>query len=309
MAPFPRSDVWRSMLFVPATSDRFVESATRQPADVLQIDLEDSVAPDLKEIARQRVSAIADRFAQAGYDVLVRVNRPWRQLVRDLEACVRHSVHAVTLPKVPDASAVRTVAEILSDLETMLGLPIGHTQIVAMIEDACGLHNMAEIAAAHSRVRGIIVGAEDLAVSMRMAVSEDSLYVPNVMAVAAARRAGVAPIGFIGSVADFADEKAFRAKVERARGLGFEGAFCIHPKQVPIVNAAFAPDPEELKHARELLAEFDRQLTAGRAAFAFKGRMVDLPVVEQARMLVARAEAIQQLSERRARQRTAPSLT
>jgi citrate lyase subunit beta / citryl-CoA lyase len=302
MSPFPRSDVWRSMLFVPATSDRFVESAMRQPADVLQIDLEDSVAPEQKEMARQRVSAIADRFAQAGYNVLVRVNRPWRQLVRDLEASVRPSVHAVTLPKVPDASAVRAVAEILADLENIAGLPLGHTQIIAMIEDAAGLHNMAEIAAAHSRVRGITVGAEDLAVSMRMAVNEDSLYVPNVMAVAAARRAGVSPIGFIGSVADFADEQEFRLKVERARGLGFEGAFCIHPKQVPIVNAAFAPDPEALKHAEDLLAEFDRQLAAGRAAFTFKGRMVDLPVVEQARMLVARAAAIRQLTDRRARQ-------
>lgn len=302
MTPFPRSDVWRSMLFVPAISDRFVESALRQPADVLQIDLEDSVAPEQKDMARQRVAAIADRFAQAGYDVLVRVNRSWRLLVRDLEASVRHSVHAVTLPKVPDASAVRAVAEILSELEQGAGLPIGHTQIIAMIEDAEGLHNMADIAAAHRRVRGIIVGAEDLAVSMRMAVSEDSLYLPNVMAVAAARRAGVSPIGFIGSVADFADEAEFRLKVERARRLGFEGAFCIHPKQVPIVNAAFAPDPGELQHAEALLEEFGRQLALGRAAFAFKGRMVDLPVVEQARALVARAAAIRQLNDRRGRQ-------
>ena len=301
MTSFPRSDVWRSMLFVPASSDRFIESATRQSADALQIDLEDSVAPDQKDTARKRVAGIADRFAESGYDVVVRVNRPWRLLVRDLEASVRASVHAMTLPKVPDASFVRAVAEILADLESAAGLPAGHTQIVAMIEDAEGLHNMADIAAAHRRVRGIIVGAEDLAVSMRMAVSDDSLYVPNVMAVAAARRAGVAPIGFVGSVADFADEEAFRLRVERARRLGFEGAFCIHPKQVPIVNAAFAPDAEELDHATALLAEFERQRAAGRAAFAFKGRMVDLPVVEQARMLVARAEAIRQLDERRAR--------
>lgn len=301
MTSFPRSDVWRSMLFVPASSDRFIESATRQSADALQIDLEDSVAPDQKDTARKRVAGIADRFAESGYDVVVRVNRPWRLLVRDLEASVRASVHAMTLPKVPDASFVRAVAEILADLESAAGLPAGHTQIVAMIEDAEGLHNMADIAAAHRRVRGIIVGAEDLAVSMRMAVSDDSLYVPNVMAVAAARRAGVAPIGFVGSVADFADEEAFRLRVERARRLGFEGAFCIHPKQVPIVNAAFAPDAEELDHATALLAEFEHQRAAGRAAFAFKGRMVDLPVVEQARMLVARAEAIRQLDERRAR--------
>src|SRR5690606_36176886 len=102
MSDTPALPIWRSMLFVPATSDRFVESALRQPADALQIDLEDSVAPGDKELARQRLPAIADRFRQAGYDVVVRLNRPWRQLVRDIEACVRESVAAVTLTKVPD---------------------------------------------------------------------------------------------------------------------------------------------------------------------------------------------------------------
>lgn len=291
---------WRSMLFVPAISDRFVESALRQPADALQMDLEDSVPPEQKEAARQRVPAIADRFAAAGHDVVVRVNRPWRLLVRDLECSVRASVRAVTLPKVPDASFVRSVAEILAELEAASGLPAGHTRIVAMIEDAEGLHHMADIAAAHPRVRGIIVGAEDLAVSLHMTVAEDGLYIPNVMAVAAARRAGVSPIGFVGSVADFADEDEFRRKVERARRLGFEGAFCIHPRQVPIVNAAFAPDPQEVRHAEELLAEFDRQLAAGRGAFAFKGRMVDLPVVAQARAVVARQQAVEALGRRHA---------
>lgn len=291
---------WRSILFVPATSERFVESALRQPADALQIDLEDSVGPDQKDEARGRVAGIADRFEKAGYDVVVRVNRPWRLLVRDLEATVRASVRAVTVPKVPDAAMVRAVADILLELETAAGLAPGHTRIIAMIEDAEGLHNMADIAHAHPRVQGIIVGAEDLAVSMRMSVADDGLYVPNVMAVAAARRAGVTPLGFVGSVADFKDEDDFRLKLERARRLGFEGTFCIHPKQVPIANAAFAPDPGEVKHARELLAEFGAQLATGRAAFAFKGRMVDLPVVEQARVLMGRHDAVQRLAKQRA---------
>jgi citrate lyase subunit beta / citryl-CoA lyase len=303
MSQLARLPPWRSMLFVPATSDRFVESALRQPADALQIDLEDSVAPDHKTLARERAPGIADRFAAAGYDVIVRVNRPWRLLVRDLEAVVRPSVLAVSLPKVPDASMVRAVAGILRELEAAAGVPDGHTRIVAMIEDAEGLHNMAEVAAAHPRVHGIIVGAEDLAVSMRMAVDDDALYVPNVMAVAAARRAGVMPIGFIGSVADFADPDEFRRRIERARRLGFEGAFCIHPKQVAILNEAFAPNAQEVEHAQALLSEFDRQVAAGRAAFAFKGRMVDLPVVDQARVVVTRHEAIQRLEHKRAAQR------
>jgi citrate lyase subunit beta/citryl-CoA lyase len=301
MTAHTSAPAWRSILFVPATSDRFIESAMRQPADALQIDLEDSVSPEQKEFARERLPSIADRFAAAGYDVIVRVNRPWRQQVRDLEASVRPSVMAVTLPKVPDAPAVRAAAEILSELESIAGMKVGHTRIIAMIEEAEGLHNMADIAAAHARVHGIIVGAEDLAVSLKMAVDDDALYVPNVMAVAAARRANVIPIGFIGSVADFSDEGQFRTKVQRARRLGFEGAFCIHPKQVSILNEGFAPDLHDVTHAQALLAEFDLQVSVGRAAFAFNGRMVDLPVVEQARVLVARHEACLRMNLRHSR--------
>lgn len=290
--------VWRSILFVPAISDRFVDSALRQPADVLQIDLEDSVGPTQKEEARARVPAIADRFAQAGRDVIVRVNRPWRLLVRDLEAVVRPSVMAVSLPKVPDASFILGVAEVLAEVEAERGIAHGHTRIVAMVEDAQGLSAINEIAAAHPRVVGLIVGAEDLAVSMRMAVDDDGLYMPNLMAVMAARRAGILPLGFIGSVADYKDIEAFRRRVERARRLGFEGAFCVHPTQVPVLNEAFAPTEAEVAHAQSVVAAFEAQLGSGRAAFSHEGRMVDLPVVEQCRQVLKRVAAIEHRKHR-----------
>lgn len=285
--------VWRSILFVPAVSDRFIESALRQPADVLQIDLEDSVGPDQKTEARARAGAIADRFAAAGRNVTVRVNRPWRLLVRDLEAVVRPSVLAVALPKVPDAAFIQSVSEVLDELEHEQGMARGHTRIIAMVEDAQGLSAMNEIAAAHPRVVGLIVGAEDLAVSLQMSVADDGLYVPNVMAVTAARRAGILPIGFIGSVADFKDTEAFRARIQRARKLGFESAFCVHPSQVAILNEAFAPSAQELAQAQAVLDAYDAQLRAGKAAFSLQGRMVDLPVVDQARQVMRRHAALQ----------------
>lgn len=285
--------LWRSILFVPAVSDRFIESALRQPADVLQIDLEDSVGPDQKTEARARAGAIADRFAAAGRNVTVRVNRPWRLLVRDLEAVVRPSVLAVALPKVPDAAFIQSVSEVLDELEHEQGMARGHTRIIAMVEDAQGLSAMNEIAAAHPRVVGLIVGAEDLAVSLQMSVADDGLYVPNVMAVTAARRAGILPIGFIGSVADFKDTEAFRARIQRARKLGFESAFCVHPSQVAILNEAFAPSAQELAHAQAVLDAYDAQLRAGKAAFSLQGRMVDLPVVDQARQVMRRHAALQ----------------
>ncbi len=291
---------WRSMLFVPASSDRFLESALKRPTDAIQLDLEDSVAPDLKDASRARIGELADRAAAAGYDVIVRINRPWRMMVRDIEACVRKSVHALTLPKVPDGSFIRAVAEILDECELEAGLPRGHTRLIAMVEDAEGLHNMDGIARSHPRVCAMIVGAEDLAVSMRMAVDPDGLYVPNVMAVAACRRAGIAPIGFVGSVADFADKEKFRDTVQRAAKLGFEGAFCIHPSQVEAANEAFSPPEASVTRARALLETFDAECKAGRAACTFEGRMVDAPVAMQARLILERHTALESMLARRA---------
>ena len=285
--------VWRSILFVPAVSDRFVESALKGDADLLQIDLEDSVAATRKDEARGRVAAIADRFAAAGREVSVRVNRPWRMLVRDLEASVRASVGAIAMPKVPDASFVRQLAEVLAELERERGLPVGHTRVITMVEDAEGLAHLDGIAAAHARVVGQIVGGEDLSASLGSTVDDDAMYVPNVDNVRAARRAGVLPLGFVGSVADYRDADAYRARIVRARRLGFEGAFCIHPTQVAICNACFAPDAAELEAARGMVEAFEREVGAGRAAFAWQGRMVDLPVVDRARRLLARQRAIE----------------
>lgn len=292
--PLSAWPVWRSILFVPALSGRFVESALRQPADALQIDLEDSIGPDDKARARDAAPAIAQRFAQAGFDVLVRVNRPWRLLVRDLEAVVAREVHAITLPKVPDAAFVREVAQVIDELERERGLASGHTRLVAMIECPEGLAQIDAIAAAHPRVVALIIGAEDLALTLQCAVDEAALLGPNQRAVFAARRAGVMPLGFVGSVADYADLDAFRVRIERARRLGFDGGFCVHPSQVAVMNQAFAPTPAEVARAQALVAAFEAQQAQGRAAFAFEGRMVDRPVVDQARAVLARAARIAQ---------------
>ena len=287
------------MLFVPANSDKFLTSALRRNADAIQLDLEDACPPDLKDSTRANIGALATRASDAGFDVIVRVNRPWRMLVRDLEGCVHANIKALTLPKVPDGGFIRAVAEVLDEVEQEKQLPNGHTRLIAMIEDADALARLDEIAQAHPRLYGMIVGAEDLAVSMRMAVDADTLYLPNVMVVAACRRAGIAPLGFVGSVADFADQNKFRQTVQRAARLGFEGAFCIHPSQVDAANEAFSPQATAVERARALVATFDAAMTAGQAACTFEGRMVDAPVVMQAKQLIERDDALQGMLSRR----------
>lgn len=286
-----RLPIWRSMLFVPVNNERFLASAPKRGADVIQLDLEDSIPPDQKAEARGMVRAAAVRLDREGVQVVVRINRPWRQAVADIESSVCAEVMALTLPKVPDASHIRAVGEILDELEFERGLPRGHTGLVAMIETADGLGEMRAIAAA-PRVLGITVGAEDLAVSMGMVPDDRSLYVPNVMAVAAARAAGCLPIGYVGSVADYTDLDRFRRVIQEARRLGFEGGFCIHPDQVAILNEAFAPSAKEVQDAEEVIAAFEAGLREGRGAVRHKGRMLDLPVVDQARAVLIRHKAI-----------------
>ena len=280
--------LWRSMLFVPVLSEKFLAGAASRGADCIQLDLEDAIPSARKDEARAAVAAAAERLADEGVEVVVRINRPWRMAVRDIEAAVGPAVSALTLPKVPDASHVRAIGEILAELEAERGLAAGHTRLVVMIETAQGLINMAAIAAASGRVVALTVGAEDFALDMGMRPVADALYIPNVQAVAAARAAGILPIGYIGSVADYQDEERFRETAERARQLGFAGGFCIHPKQVPILNAAFSPAAEEVADAEAIVAAYEAAERAGQGAVSHRGRMVDRPIVEQARDLLKR---------------------
>ena len=276
------------MLFVPVLNEKFLAGVASRGADCIQLDLEDAIPPARKDEARAAVAAAAERLAGEGVEVVVRINRPWRMAVRDIEAAVGPAVAALNLPKVPDASHVRAVAAILDELEAERGLAPGHTRLVVMVETAEGLLNMAEIAAACERVVALTVGAEDLALDMGMRPTADALYVPNVQAVAAARAAGILPIGYVGTVADYQDEARYRETAERARQLGFAGGFCIHPKQVPILNAAFSPSAEEVADAEAIVVAYEAAERAGQGAASHRGRMLDRPVVERARAVLAR---------------------
>jgi citrate lyase subunit beta / citryl-CoA lyase len=287
----PPLPLWRSMLFVPVLNQRFIDGAPQRGADAIQLDLEDSIPADFKDQARQAVAAAAGALCVQGVDVVVRINRPWRLAIRDLEASVSANVTAINLPKVPNAAHVRAVAEILDELEAEAGLTPGHTRLVLMVETAEGLLNLNDIATASPRTVALTIGAEDLALSMGMEPEPDALYLPNVQVVAAARAAGILPIGYVGTVAHFADQKAFADTARRARRLGFAGGFCIHPDQVPILNAAFSPSDAEAEAARDLIAVYDAAAREGRGAITYDGQMIDQPVADRARALLERHRA------------------
>jgi citrate lyase subunit beta/citryl-CoA lyase len=284
--------VWRSMLFVPATSEKLIESATRRSPDAFQIDLEDAVPIERKAEARDAVQGIAGRLGGRGSDVLVRINRPWRLALRDIEASVCREVDGLNLPKVGSADQLRAVDEIVSELEAARGLPQGHTRLLAMIETAEGLARVGEIARACERLVAITIGCEDLALDLGMEPNEDALYFPSMALLSAARAAGILPIGYLASVAQFQDRERFRAVVRRSRQLGFVGGFAIHPNQIDILDEEFSPAPDELVFARELIEAYEQAIERGLGAVTFRGKMIDVPVAERARAVLARAEAI-----------------
>jgi citrate lyase subunit beta/citryl-CoA lyase len=284
--------VWRSLLFVPVNVPKFVASAADRGADGVILDLEDSIAPAQKAAAR---AMLADGVAQAGRrgaDVLVRVNRPWRLLVPDLEAAVIPGVVGLKLPKIESAEHVQAIAEIVDELEIERGIAPGTVRFIPMVETASGFFRTEAIARAHLRVVGITVGAEDLALSVGMLPEAEGLFYPMQQSVFAARAAGILPMGFIGTVADYKDQEKFRATIQRSRKLGFLGAACIHPSQVPILNEEYAPNSAEIATAERMLAAYDAAMTAGKGAVEFEGRMIDIPVVDRAKGVLARAAAI-----------------
>ncbi len=292
MSKAPSLPVWRSMLFVPVTVAKFVERAAERGADALILDLEDSVPPAEKPRGRQILQEAAAKVGERGANVVVRINRPWRQALADIEAAVSPRVQTLMLTKVESADHVRMIAEVVGELEAERGMPAGATQFVALVETASAFFRLEEIARSHPRLVGLSVGAEDFALSVGMLPEPEGLLFPKQQMIFAARAAGILPLGFIGTVADFRDLDAFRATIRRSRRLGFAGASCIHPSQVAILNEEYRPSPEEVAEAERVVAAYDAATAAGIGAIARDGMMIDVPVVERAKQVLARHRAI-----------------
>ena len=278
---------WRSLLYVPVVADRFVAKAHERGADAVILELEDAVAPSEKDRARELVRSAAAVVARGSADVLVRINRPWRLAVRDVEAAVDENVRGLVLPKVDSAEHVLALAEIAASVEEERGLPAGHTVFFARIEGPQGLLNAAEIAAAHPRVVAVGLGSSDFTIAAGMEAGGEGNVAASFQVVNAAVAAGRVPLGLVGAITDFRDLDGFRRLAERSRAIGLRGAPCVHPSQVPILNEVFAPTEDELARARRVVEEYEQALAAGQGAVLVDGEFVDIPFYEQAKRLLA----------------------
>ena len=283
-------DRCRSLLFVPAGNARYLKSALQGPADVIQLDLEDAIPPAQKEQARAEARVAIDRIHDAGRVGTVRINHGMSLALADLEAVVGPGLAGLTVPKVSSAEQLQQLDEAVTVLEEQRQLPVGQIRLVAQIESATGVLNVREIASATPRLAAMGLGMEDLAAELGSSVDPDALYFPSMLLLYAAREAGVTPIGYLGSITMYNDADTFGQWIRRARSLGFEGGFSIHPNQVDILNTEFAPKQREVEEARQLIEAFQNRTDKSSGAFSWEGRMVDKPVVDRASRTLRRYE-------------------
>jgi citrate lyase subunit beta / citryl-CoA lyase len=290
MRPIP--PVWRSILYVPGNVPKFIDKAHERGADCVLVDLEDSVQPAQKAEARAMLPETMKKVARGGADVAVRINRPMRLAIADIEAAVRPGLAALFITKTESVQHLRLLDEAVTELEKERGLPVGGIGFAAMVEHPRALAHIHDIAEHAPRLIAMMLGGEDFALETGSVPGDETLELPKRLVAFAAQAHGLNMIGILGTVADYSDATAYKKSAERARRFGFSGGTCIHAALVPALNEAFTPKPEEVTHAKKLI-EADTQAQAeGRGSFSVDGKMVDIPVIDRARKLLARHEAI-----------------
>jgi citrate lyase subunit beta/citryl-CoA lyase len=277
----------RSVLYMPGANERALEKAKALPADALILDLEDAVAPDAKAEARARV---CDAVRSGGYgdrELAIRVNAlgtEWH--AADLAAAAEAGPDAVLVPKVNSA------AEVLALVDALEARAPAETQLWAMLETPVAVLHAEEIATASARLTVLVMGTNDLAKELHAArlPGRAPLQLGLQACLMAARLAGKVILD--GVYNDVKDLDGFRAECQQGRQLGFDGKTLIHPGQVEPCNEAFAPDEAEIASAREIIAAFDEAQAEGRGVATVGGRMIENLHVEEARRVLAVAEAI-----------------
>ena len=278
----------RSVLYLPGSNERALEKARTLPCDSVVLDLEDSVAPDAKEAAREQVVAALGAGGFGRREVVVRVNAlstPWGEA--DLEALVRVAPDAVLVPKITDAGDLARYDQRLA------GAP-APTRLWAMVETCRSLFHLDAIAglASSTRLSAFLMGGNDLAKEMRAEVGADRapLQAALSLTVAAARAHGLAVLDAVFNALE--DTGGFEAECRQGRAFGFDGKTLIHPGQIDAANRVFSPSADQLVWARGVVDAFADPANAGRGVLRVQGQMAELLHLAQAQRMLAVAAAI-----------------
>jgi len=280
----------RSALYLPASNPRAVAKAREIDVDVVIYDLEDAVAPEMKEAARARAVEAMAGGADGRRERVLRVNAPgtpWFEA--DIAAAAGSGADAVLVPKVSDPATLRMIGDRLGGARPGL-------EVWAMIETAAAILNLDALARCvrepDTRLSCLVIGANDLARETRARIVPGRApMLPWLsLAVAAARAHGLDILDGVYNA--FSDLDGLRAEAEQGRDMGFDGKTLSHPSQAPIANAVFAPSPEAVAEARGIIEAFARPENAGKGAIALGGSMVERLHLEMAERLLALDAAI-----------------
>jgi len=286
----------RSVLYMPGSNARVIEKAKTLPVDGVILDLEDSVAPDAKEAAREQVANVVKARGFGAREVFIRVNgvdSPWH--ADDLSAAARAAPDIILVPKVSSPATLELIGRRLLDMGTD-----HRTRVWAMIETPLAIFNILSIAAeardSETRLSGLVMGTNDLAKDTRARlVGGRAPMLPWLsMCIAAARIHGIDILD--GVFNDIGDADGFAAECKQGVEFGFDGKTLIHPSQIEACNQAFSPSPAEVEQARKIIAAFDQPENKGKGVVLIDGRMVERLHADMARRTVAIADAIQRPS-------------
>lgn len=287
------------MLYTPGTrADRIEKAAASGAADIIVADLEDAVAPDEKEAARSSVreAITAARSARSPEstrpELCVRINA-WRGglATADLEAVMPARPDLIVLPKAGPLADLTALDVTLDRLERTHAIPRGTTGIVAIVESTEGVFQAPHIARASTRLVALAFGAEDLAADARLrrTAANEEVHMARSRVALAAARAGLDALDQV--FVDIEDVQGLTEESLVGRSLGYAGKMVIHPRQIEPVHRAFSPTDADIEQARELVSAVGDEDVGEGGVLRFKGRMIDVPLIEQARRVLAEAHA------------------
>ena len=284
--------IFRSFLFAPGNHARRVEKVFTIGADGVILDLEDAVAIAEKPATRQLIVAALQRPRNClGYVRVNAIDTPF--CYGDLVEVIGPGLDGIILPKVESASGLLAIDWLVEQLERERGLPRRSIDIIPIIETAKGIANLAQIMGAGSRVRRCSFGAGDFTFDANVIWTRDEAELAHARAqmVIQSRANGLeAPLDSVW--VDLQDAEGLEASAQAVKRMGFQGKTCIHPSQIPVVNAVFSPTEAELAFARKVVDAFEAAEAAGSAAFQIDGKFVDYPIVYRAQRIVKDHEAI-----------------
>ena len=266
----------RSMLFVPGSNEKMVSKSLASDADCLILDLEDSVAPQVKNEAREFVRDFIKKTDFGEKEIVVRINSPKTEYgVDDLRAMIQAQPHTLVIPKTERGDEMKELDRLMTEMEKEDHLSIGGVKLMPLIETPLGIINIDEIAMSTPRLIGLLFGAGDFTRETHGQITQErmELYFPLMKIVIAARAAKIDAIDT--PYFDVKNPEGCEMNAQQAKIMGYDGKAAIHPTQVDVINRVFTPTPAEVERAKKVIEVYQKAEAAGKGATQLDGQLIE----------------------------------